>query len=262
MIILNNGNISTLKQDINYVTFTSDTPMTITPKYTISGQLQYSTNGTNWTNIVSDDTTISANIIYMRGMMDNNSLFDSSGSSNAWSFNNATNLKIDGNLNTLLNYNNQPITLDQYCFAQMFSNCTSLTEIPENLLPATNLANNCYENMFYNCTSIEEIPEDLLPATNLANYCYAGMFLHCTSLTNLPLLPATNLVERCYYQMFNYCTLLIVNTTSTLGYTREFRIPTSGTGTVDANSITYMFSNTGGTMNGTPSINTVYYIKD
>jgi hypothetical protein len=62
--------------------------------------------------------------------------------------------------------------------------------------------------------------------------------------------------------MFRGCTSLIVNTTSTPGYTRQFRIPTTGTGTIGTDSLNNMFTNTAGTMNTTPSINTIYYTKD
>ena len=37
----------------------------------------------------------------------------------------------------------------------MFSDCTSLTTAPE--LPATTLANFCYYNMFNNCTSLSSL---------------------------------------------------------------------------------------------------------
>ena len=37
----------------------------------------------------------------------------------------------------------------------MFSDCTSLTTVPE--LPATTLANDCYANMFFNCPNVIEI---------------------------------------------------------------------------------------------------------
>jgi hypothetical protein len=277
-------------KDIKCAIFTSDTPMTITPKHTVTGQLQYSTDGTIWTNIASGETTISSDIIYIRGIMSENRLFNSSTSSNAWTFTNATNLEINGILNALLNYNNPPTTIDDYCYTGMFYNCAVLTTISENLLPAltlasycyqrmfnsctsltnatilpaTTLANYCYENMFNGCTSLTEMPEDILPATTLATYCYRNMFSGCSSLTEIPenLLPAATLANYCYLQMFNGCTSLVVNNESSEGYTREFRIPTSGTGTIGTNSLSTMFTNTAGTMNSTPDINTTYYIKD
>jgi len=95
-------------------------------------------------------------------------------------------------------------TLDQNCYQQMFSGCTSLTTAPE--LPATTLVSSCYRNMFYGCTSLTSAPE--LPATTLVNFCYNEMFSNCTSLTTAPALPATTLAQTCYASMFSGCTSL------------------------------------------------------
>ena len=95
-------------------------------------------------------------------------------------------------------------TLANYCYQEMFRNCTDLTTAPE--LPATTLASGCYRNMFYGCTSLTSAPE--LPATALANYCYYFMFYDCTSLTTAPELPATTLAGGCYNSMFSGCTSL------------------------------------------------------
>ena len=96
-------------------------------------------------------------------------------------------------------------TLTNYCYSNMFYNCTSLTTAPE--LPATTLVSRCYYQMFNGCTSLTTAPE--LPATTLAGYCYYQMFSGCTSLTTAPsILPATTLSESCYQRMFNGCTSL------------------------------------------------------
>ena len=95
-------------------------------------------------------------------------------------------------------------TLANYCYQEMFQNCTSLTTAPE--LPATTLADSCYSVMFYGCTSLTTAP--VLPATTLKTYCYYYMFGNCTSLTAAPALPATTLVDSCYSYMFRGCTSL------------------------------------------------------
>lgn len=97
-------------------------------------------------------------------------------------------------------------TLNDSSYLGMFSSCTSLTGVPN--LPATTLADNCYDNMFGNCRSLTGVPTDYLPATTLAKECYFQMFGECTSLTTAPELPATTLVEGCYYNMFFKCTSL------------------------------------------------------
>ena len=88
----------------------------------------------------------------------------------------------------------------------MFSSCSSLTTVPENLLPATTLANDCYKYMFGYCSSLTNAPK--LPATKLESSCYYYMFSDCSSLTNAPKLPATTLASYCYSYMFNGCSKL------------------------------------------------------
>ena len=146
------------------------------------------------------------------------------------------------------------------CYGYMFCNCKSLTEAPE--LPATNLAQYCYASMFYGCTSLTKAPE--LPATNLAVSCYNYMFYGCTSLTELPALPATTLANNCYYGMFYDCSKICISdeagTFNDITYSAEYRIPTTGEGTLASGALTNMFANTGGKFKGTPSINRTYYV--
>ena len=149
------------------------------------------------------------------------------------------------------------ITLADYCYASMFSGCTSLIQAPA--LPATTLAPYCYYSMFYGCTSLTHVPA--LSATTLLDYCYRSMFNGCTSLTQAPSLPATTLANYCYYGMFYGCTGIKLSTTQTDEYTQEYRIPFSGTGTTATKALNDMFTSTGGTFKGTPSINTTYYLS-
>ena len=143
------------------------------------------------------------------------------------------------------------------CYVRMFQDCTSLTTAPA--LPATTLPGLCYAYMFTGCTSLTTAPA--LPATAVANQCYQGMFQDCTSLTTLPELPATTLKNFCYQNMFNGCTKIKLSTNQTGEYQTPYRIPTSGTGSGEGNASS-MFSNTGGTFTGTPSINQTYYTSN
>ena len=104
-------------------------------------------------------------------------------------------LTIDNNL-ILPNYN--------WCFNELFKNCTSLITAPE--LPATNLTEGCYASMFYGCINLTAAPE--LPATTLAVSCYNSMFRGCTSLTAAPELPAVSIPNNGYQSMFYGCTNL------------------------------------------------------
>ena len=149
-------------------------------------------------------------------------------------------------------------TLANYCYQNVFQGCTSLTQAPA--LPVTRLANNCYENMFSGCTGLAQAPA--LPATTLATNCYDSMFSGCTGLTQAPALPATTLANYCYQYMFQGCTKIKLSSTRTGEYTQEYRIPSSGTGTTATNALSNMFTSTGGTFAGTPSINTTYYLSN
>ena len=272
------------------VEFVSSTAMTITPKYTNAGvTLEYSLDGTSWTNIASGATTPSANIIYFRGSATGTkNLYTSSLGENAWVFTGSTNLECNGKLDRLLQDalgdDNDILTIYDYCFCYMFYNVITLIKAPE--LPATTLANECYKGMFYGCRSLTIAPilpattlaascyiamfngcrglttAPILPATTLAMYCYYGMFNGCISLTVIPELPATTLAMFCYYGMFSGCTSLKLSTTMTGIYDTAYRIPTTGTGTTATNSLTNMFTNTGGTFTGTPTINTTYYTEN
>jgi len=131
--------------------------------------------------------------------------------------------------------------LAQYCYYQMFYNCTALTAAPA--LPATQLAASCYRQMFQGCSALTAAPE--LPATQLAAYCYMQMFQGCTALTTAPVLPAETLVQRCYYQMFRNCSKLATVTC----------LATSG---IDQNYSTYNWlTNAGSEAQGTKTVYTV-----
>ena len=148
-------------------------------------------------------------------------------------------------------------TLANECYASMFRKCTSLIQAP--VLPAMTLADWCYYYMFNGCTSLIQAPA--LPATTLAQSCYGNMFQGCTSLTQVPELPATTLAQSCYSSMFQSCTAIKLSSTQTGEYTQEYRIPSSGTGTVGTDFLYNMFAYTGGTFKGTPEINTTYYLS-
>ena len=134
-----------------------------------------------------------------------------------------------GDIASLIYYNFNPYSLTG-CFANLFKDCTSLTQAPTlnnfgsipayfyscmfqgctSLTQAPNLpdstARYIYESMFEGCTSLTSAPE--LLATRLAESCYSRMFSECTSLTQAPELPATTLELYCYQSMFNGCTSL------------------------------------------------------
>jgi len=194
------------------VTFISEQPRTITPKYTNAGvTLQYSLNGKNWINAPHNEPTPTTAKIYFRGQtVGTRALYaGGSASSNAWLGLNDINNKcaISGNLNYLICDilgGEPPTNVGASCFSYMFSGCTSIIDAPE--LPATTLGSSCYLSLFSQC-SLKVTPE--LPATTLANNCYQSMFSGCSLLTSAPELPATTLNSNCYLSMFSNCISLI-----------------------------------------------------
>lgn len=147
-------------------------------------------------------------------------------------FSSDENIKVGGNIKSLLNYkdmngtklkkgcfNNMfsgaeylsdaknlilnDMNLAENCYYSLFKGCYALTNTP--VLPATNLASHCYDNMF-SSTALTTAPK--LPATKLAPYCYRNLFFGCTSLVNAPELPATTMATSSYDSMFYFCTSL------------------------------------------------------
>ena len=119
------------------------------------------------------------------------------------------------------------------------------------------MGNSCFRNLFAGSPLIS-CPT--FPATTISNNAYASMFRGCTSLQMLPALPATTLEYYCYYSMFYECSNIAINSTQS-GTDNEYRIPLIGTGTDNSGgqAMTSMFKTTGGSVTGTPSINTTYY---
>ena len=73
---------------------------------------------------------------------------------------------------------------------------------------------------------------------------------------------ATTLANSCYNGMFYGCTGIKLSSTQTGEYTVTYRIPTTGTGTTASSALSNMFTSTGGTFKGTPTINTTYYLSN
>ena len=148
--------------------------------------------------------------------------------------------------------------LANYCYFSMFQGCANLTTAPE--LWATSLASYCYQSMFNGCANLTTAPE--LPATALAPSCYFNMFKDCINLTTAPELPATTMTSNCYRSMFQGCTGIKLSTEQTAEYSIPYSIPKEGTGSMGTYTAAMndMFTDTGGTFTGTPTINTTYYI--
>lgn len=272
-----------------YLEFTSPSSFTISCTKGWNGAIEYD-NGSGW-------TTWTGSAI-ASGQIDNTHSIRLRGSGNTmimdyyhsvyspWTIN-GSNVSCSGNIENLLDYQKvlagEHPTMNGYCYYKLFYNCTALVSAPE--LPATTLAAHCYDAIFSGCTSLTEAPAlpattlaeycyyqmffgctalttaPALPATTLAKWCYCQMFQGCTALTAIPALPATTLAEYCYFAMFQHCSVVKLSASRVSVYTKAYRIPETGTGTMGTSALDGMFQNTGGTFTGAPEINTTYYLS-
>lgn len=96
------------------------------------------------------------------------------------------------------------VTLSDYCYAGMFSNCISLHVAPK--LAADELKNHCYHDMFNGCIGLFSPPR--LDATLISTGSCYRMFKGCTELRYSPYLLPKDLKGSCYDSMFYNCNKL------------------------------------------------------
>ena len=93
-------------------------------------------------------------------------------------------ISVRGNIMTLIDKVGETLVIpSNYCFRNLFRQCTSLVEANISL-PATTLTNYCYDNIFRDCANLIKAP--VLVATN-ANYtgCYRSLFNGCNALNKI-----------------------------------------------------------------------------
>ena len=195
-----------------YITFSSTNTFSVTPQSNSwNGILLASTDATNWVTFTTNGATAATNAtgeyrLYLIGW-GNNRISDYS-TTPAWEIDAADQVACSGNIESLLDHpkvaaGEEP-DMANYCFANLFKDCTALIRAPE--LPAMTLGGHAYHGMFAGCTGLTNAPA--LPATNLTASCYETMFAGCTGLTDTPALPAQTLADSCYRSMFENCTSL------------------------------------------------------
>lgn len=198
----------------NYLQFTAKNgSATIGMSGTVSPNVSYSTDGTNWTSWDYSDISLNEDdTVYFKGSNSNGFNTSSSAYNN---FTTSGTVEVNGNVMSLLygdDFEGELTIPNSYCFFFLFRNCTGLTSASGMSLPATTLTERCYSGMFEGCTNLVNSPE--LPATTMAVHCYRSMFNTCPSLLTAPNLPSTTLAEGCYYSMFSHCSgLTTVQTT-------------------------------------------------
>ena len=102
---------------------------------------------------------------------------------------------ISGNIMSLLYgdafIDKTDLTGYDYVFCRLFAQSpfgvdSPITDVSNLVLPATTLANYCYSQMFYDCTRLVESPQ--LLGETLASGCYEGMFEGCNNLNKITML--------------------------------------------------------------------------
>ena len=268
------------------------------------GTLETSTDKTNWNEWNGTSAVSSSNDgkLYLRGT--SNTLItgqNASASTKAWILT-GSNISCSGNIENLLDYatvqNGNHPPMAERCFYALFINNTALISAPDML--ATTLTRECYRIMYQGCSNLVTAPEEL-PALADAGASYYQMFKDCSSLVRPPKIMLTSfysslgclgMFENCvelialpklyslelkaskvfttitgdYVKMFNGCSKIKLSETPSAEYINEYRIPYTGTGTVNATGgadpLSNMFTGTGGTLTGTPIINTTYYTSN
>lgn len=227
----------------DYLCFTANTANS-TVKLNKNGSptvvtLETSTDGINWSTYTFGTTITLSNVwdkIYWRNTSESNTWF-SKGTSHYYQFVTTWSMAASWDINYLLNKNSTNVLVGDWCYYNLFLNCSSLTSCPK------------------------------VSATTLTQRCYYQMFRWCSNLETLPKLPAITLQKYCYWVMFADCTKIKLNSTQTWEYQTPYMIPAEWTWTTASYAMDNMFSNCWWDMwwspyYWTPSINTTYYTSN
>ena len=147
--------------------------------------LLYSFDNKNWNawNYATGTDLKSGEKLYIKSGYDNGG-FSMNSYNDYYNFI-TTKVNASGNIMSLL-YNDfidkTKLTFD-YCFANLFDNCTNLINTSNLILPATKLTCNCYDSMFANCSNLISVIK--LLATDINYDCYWFMFYNCLNITEL-----------------------------------------------------------------------------
>ena len=190
---------------------TTYTSTTLPPSDKYTNKVEFSTDKKTW-NTWNFDTANTLIIpiggkVYLRN---NSGVFGYYGTDGYYyliSIKTTMKCNVGGNLNTLLNYNEEILDISdkRSCFRRLFIGA-KIVDASKLVMPATTLSQYCYADFFVNNSSLIAPPE--LPAVNLADYCYYNFFSRCSSLTTSPSLPATTLADGCYMGMYESCSSL------------------------------------------------------
>ena len=194
--------------ELSFETYTSTT-LPQPDKYT--NKVEFSTDKKTWTTWNFDTantlTIPKGGKVYLRNNSGVFSYYGTDGYYYLTSIKTTMKCNVGGNLNTLLNYNEEILDISdkRSCFRRLFVGA-KIVDASKLVMPATTLSQYCYADFLIGNSTLIAPPE--LPAVNLAEYCYYNFFYRCSSLKVSPSLPATTLAEYCYSNMYESCTSL------------------------------------------------------
>ena len=193
---------------IDYLCFEANTAgSTIALSNTnISPNIEYSRDKKTWTKWNYSSLTLQnvGDKIYMRGSNPNGI---GQTETNVSKFIMTGSISVRGNIMTLIDKVGETLIIpSNYCFRNLFRQCTSLVEANISL-PATTLTNGCYDNIFRDCSNLEIGPIEL-PALNIPQLAYRSFFGGCSKLAKAPVLYGVTLGVGSYENILGGCVLI------------------------------------------------------
>lgn len=221
------------------LSFTTLSSTTLPPSDKYTNKVEFSTDKETWItwNFDTANTLIIpiGGKVYLRNDSGAFSYYGTDGYYYTTSINTTMKCNVGGNINTLLNYNEEILDISdkRSCFRRLFVGA-KIVDASKLVMPATTLSQYCYADFFSGNSSLIAPPE--LPAVNLADFCYYNFFRNCTSLVNSPELLSTTLAGGCYMGLFYGCSKLnnitvYANDISATNCTKDWLSGVASTGT-------------------------------
>lgn len=174
-----------------------------------TGSLEYSTDGSTWTQFVSGQptATIAQNTpVLVRGNLQ-------PVESETWTdagigtFSASGNFSVSGCPCTLLGEYNIDGDARQYAFVGLFNGCSTIVDASNMIFQRGMCGQSAYRNLFYGCANLILSPQQIPSSVMFANGC-KEMFRNCTSLQTAPDILAASIGDRCFENMFMGCSSL------------------------------------------------------
>lgn len=201
------------------------------------GVIEYSHDRYTWNEW--DGTPVWCNedgILYLRGTGNTKISGYTSQHQSSWSFSNDAYIYIDGNIETILDWQT----------------------VANHNHPA--MGYQCFRALFYNSFYLVKPPS--FSSASLADECYYAMYMYCRNLEYLPEIPNLTFADHCCSSMFQGCSKIRLETNQSQECPNTYSLPSSGVGTdASGRAFTSMFGETVGSVTA-PVINTVYYTSN